>query len=232
MSDTLKKLFRRIQQGVGDLEDALRGDRDERLLDQDIRDTDQALYQARAEANSLKAMRLVAEAAAATARAPLEPWRAEITQLLERHRASKARERAAELLHARARAEELEQQAAELLAAERQLLHVIEQLEAKLRRLKHQLGIVRAAASIQRAQAAVAQRQDTPEAYPEGAQAAAQRARERMRAGTATDAQGTAKPQRAPTRESQIQALLDDLAPAPPAEKAPRARKAAPRKRP
>lgn len=219
MSDTLKKLFKRFQQGVGDLEDALQGDRAERLLDQDIRDTDQALYQARNDANGLKALRITTDTAADTERERATALRAEIAGLLDGRRppSAKVRERAAALLDADARAVELARQGEQLHAAERQLLHLIEQLEAKLRRIKHQLGILRAATSIQRAQAAVAQRQSTPDAHPEVAQAAARRVRERAHEPAPhPPASKARKPVSA--RESDIDALLEALAPPIPAQ--------------
>lgn len=230
MSDTLKSLFERIKQGVGDLEDALHGDRIERLLDQDIRDTDQALYQARNDANNIKVQRITAKTAADTEGARVAALRAEIAGTLDRRRAptAKARERAAVLLQATAKAAELARQVEDLLAAERQLLHLVEQLEAKLRRIKHQLGIVRATTSIQRAQAAVAQRQPTPEVHPEVAQAAAQRVRKRVRERgqdalvVSAPLPKTRKP--SPVRESEIDALLKELAPSTAAPGATRSR--------
>lgn len=234
MSDTLKSLFERIKQGVGDLEGALHGDRIERLLDQDIRDTDQALYQARNDANSIKAQRITAETAADTEGARVAALRAEIAGTLDRRRAptAKARERAAVLLQATARAAELARQVEDLLAAERQLLHLVEQLEAKLRRIKHQLGIVRATTSIQRAQAAVAQRQPTPEVHPEVAQAAAQRVRKRVseRGQDASVSASSPKTRKSsPVRESEIDALLKELAPPASAPGATRSRATTPK---
>lgn len=215
MSDTLKRLFKRVQQEVGDLEDALLGDRVERLLDQDIRDTDQALHRARDDANGIKAQRIAAETAADIEQARVAALRAEITDLLGRGRLSKAksRERATVLLDAAAKASEIATQADELLAAERQLLHLIEQLEARLRRIKHQLGTARAATSIQRAQAAVAQRQPTPDVHPEVAQAAAQRVRERSQESPAKPPSSKIR-KSASARELEIDALLEELAPA------------------
>jgi hypothetical protein len=61
---------------------------------------------------------------------------------------------------------------------------VLEQGEYQLRRLKHQVDILRASASLQQAQASVARRQsaDTT-AHPEPAMAPARRARQRKAAG-------------------------------------------------
>ncbi len=212
MSEILNKLFKRVQQGVGDIEDAVLGVRAERLLDQDIRDTDQALHQARSDANAIKAERVASEAAADAENGHVTSLRAEITDLLDRRRASKARELAIVLLDATDKAAELARQREELLGSERQLTHLIEQLEDKLRRTKHQFGILRAATSIQRAQAAVAQRQPTPDAHPEVAQAAAQRARKRAQ-------EPAKKPPSSRTRKSasvramELEALLETLAP-------------------
>lgn len=223
--DILNKLFKRIQQGVGDIEDAVLGDRVERLLDQDIRDTDQALHQARSDANAIKAQRVVSEAAADAEGIRVAALRAEITDLLDRRRRSKAREQAIVLLDATAKAAELARQGKDLRAAERQLMHLIEQLEDKLRRIKHQLGTLRAAISIQRAQAAVARRQPTPDAHPEVAQAAAQRVRERTQEPVTKFASSKAR-KSASARELEIEALLGELAPPTPAPSAARSRSA------
>lgn len=184
MPDSLVHLFRRIQNGVGELGDALLGDRAERALDQDIRATDDALRTARADAAALKAKRIGSEDAVRSVREQAREREAEIAALLARRRKTAAREQAALLLDIRHRLAELEVQATEDAQAEERLAHLAEQLEHRLRRLKHQLGTLRASVSIQRAQEAVAKRGNEP-AQPEPAQAARKRAGGN-RAGAAT----------------------------------------------
>ena len=60
---------------------------------------------------------------------------------------------------------------------------MLEQGEYQLRRLKHQVDILRASASLQQAQASVARRQSAHAAHPEPAMAPAQRARQRKAGG-------------------------------------------------
>ena len=60
MPDTLKTLFKRIQEGMEGVADAVLGDRAERLLDEEIRAIDDALHGARGEHAAAKA-RLVLE---------------------------------------------------------------------------------------------------------------------------------------------------------------------------
>lgn len=219
MTDGLRHLFRRLQDGVGELGDALLGDRAERALDQDIRNTDEALRDARAGAAVLKAKRIGSEDRVRDARARLREDEAEIAALLARRRKTAARERALALLDARQRLADLEAQAASDAQAEERLLHLADQLEHRLRRLKHQLGALRASASIRRAQEAVARREHGATAQPEPAQAA------RKRAGNAQPGPATRRkrPSRAPApADDAVDALLralDPHAPRPSARK-------------
>ena len=69
-----------------------------------------------------------------------------------------------------------------LQVREAELVHVLEQGEHQLRRLKHQVDTLRASASLQQAQASVARRRSTETAHPEPALVPAQRARQRRAA--------------------------------------------------
>lgn len=209
MSDSLKQLFRRLQDDVGELGEALFGDRMERVLDQEIREVDQALHRARDDAAAIKAQRIAAQDALRTAQARLLQAEAEAAALLATRKRAPAREKAALIVEYRAALDELQRQAAEHADAEEQLAHLVGQLEHKLRRLKHQLGTLRATASIQRAQAAVAQR-SAGAPHPETAQAPASRARARKDKPAATaSARRNATP--ADPRDSAIDEVLRGL---------------------
>ena len=208
MSDSLKKLFRRLQDDVGELGEALFGDRMERVLDQDIREVDQALHRARDDAAAIKAQRIAAQDAARAGQARVLQLEAEAAALLAGRKRAAAREQAARILDMRTALDELQRQAAEHADHEERLSHLVGQLEHKLRRLKHQLGTLRATASIQRAQAAVAQR-SAGAPHPETAQAPATRARAQ---GGRTSAGATARDTPTPDpREAAIDQVLHGL---------------------
>lgn len=210
MPDTLKTVFKRIQDGVAELGDALLGDRIERALDQDIREVDQALHVARHDAATIKAGRIRAEQLvqeSTLARAQLED---EISALLRRRRKTAAREKAARLVVLAERIGELEMEAGDALRSEARINHLVEQLEHKLRRIKHQLGTLRATTSIQRAQAAVAKRQSADAQHPESAQAPARRLRNRANRAATPGAGRKSNTVSAP-REQAIDQIIESL---------------------
>ena len=187
MADLLKSLFKRIQDGASELDDAIHGDRIERGLDHDIRAIDLQLHQARNDAAGIKAQRITREDEAKRAKAAIATCEAEVADLLSRRRSSQARTRAAHAVALQDEHAVLQRECKELKEKEAEFAQLIAQLEHKLRRAKHQLGTLRAAAGIQRAQAAVAQLQPGPSPHPESAQVSAQRARQRAAKGTQGD---------------------------------------------
>jgi len=211
MTDALRKIFRRLQDGVGELGDALLGDRAERALDLEIRDIDQALHAARDDAAEIKARRVRAGDLAAESRQARGQLEDEVAALLRRRRKTAAREQAVRLVEIGERIAELDLQVAEAQRAEQQIHHLIEQLEHRLRRAKHQVGTLRAAASIQRAQAAVARRQAVDAQHPESALAPANRLRNRGGADGTRETDG--KSNKVPTpREQAIDQVMERLA--------------------
>jgi len=209
--DALKKVFKRIQEGVGELGDALLGDRIERAFDQDIRDVDQALRMARDDAASIKARRIRAEELAQETRSSLGQLEGEVSTLLRQRRKSAAREKAGLLVAMGERIVELDLQVQGARHSEQYINHLIEQLEHKLRRIKHQVGTLRAAASIQRAQAAVAKRRTIDAQHPEPAQAPAKRLRGRVQGATAPD-MGSKSNKVSLPREQAIEQVIERLA--------------------
>ncbi len=179
MADLLKTLFKSIQDGASELGDAIHGDRIERGLDNDIREIDLQLHQVRNDAAAMKAQRIVREEQAKRTKASIATSEAEVAGLLSRRRNSQAREKAARAVALQGEHAVLQHECKELKDKEVEFADLIAQMEHKLRRAKHQLGTLRAASGIQRAQAAVAKLQPGPEPYPESAQISAQRARQR-----------------------------------------------------
>ncbi len=179
MAELLKTLFKRIQDGASELGDAIHGDRIERDLDHDIRAIDLHLHQARSDAATIKAQRIAKEDESKRAKACVATTESEVADLLSRRRNSQARAKAAQAIALQGEHAVLQRESKQLKDNEGELAQLIVQLEHKLRRAKHQLGTLRAASGIQRAQAAVASLQPGPAPYPESAQASAMRARQR-----------------------------------------------------
>ena len=179
MAELLKSLFKRIQEGASELGDAIHGDRIERELDNDIRAIDLHMHQARSDAATTKAQRITREEEAKRAKINIATLEAEVTDLLSRRRSSQARAKAARAVALQDEHAALQRECKELKGKEAEFAQLIVQFEDKLRRAKHQLGTLRAASGLQRAQAAVAKLQPGPAPYPESAQVSAQRARQR-----------------------------------------------------
>ena len=179
MAELLKTLFKRIQDGASELGDAIHGDRIERELDNDIRTIDLHLHQSRNDAATIKAQRITRENEAKQAKASIAGTEAEIADLLARRCNGEARAKAARAVALQDEYATLQRECKELKGKEVEFADLIAQLEHKLRRAKHQLGTLRAASGLQRAQAAVAKLQPGPAPYPESAQVSAQRARQR-----------------------------------------------------
>ena len=179
MPDTLKTLFKRIQEGMEGLAGAVMGDRAERLLDEEIRAVDDALHGARGEHAAAKARRIASEQHQAALAARISEREAKVEAALRQSRATQARKAADEVVHLQTERGQRMTEGQELATQERQFAHVVEQLEGRLRRLKHQLDILRASNSLQRAQATVARRQPGDAQYPEPAFASAARMKQR-----------------------------------------------------
>lgn len=179
MAELLKTLFKRIQDGASELGDAIHGDRIERGLDSDIREIDLHLHETRNDASTTKAHRIAREDEAKRTRASITACETDVADLLARRRSSQARAKAAQAVALQDQYAVLQLECKELKGKEIEFAGLIAQLEQKLRRAKHQLGTLRAASGIQRAQAAVAKLQPGPAPYPESAQVSAQRAQQR-----------------------------------------------------
>ncbi|UOV04158.1 PspA/IM30 family protein [Pseudoxanthomonas sp. F37] len=209
MPDTLKTLFRRIQEGMEGLTGAILGDRAERLLDQEIRAIDDALHGARGEHAGAKARRVANEQHQAALTTRIGETEASVEAALRQGRATQARSAAEDVVRLQAERSQRMEEGQALATHERQFAHVVEQLEGRLRRLKHQLDILRASNSLQRAQATVARRQPGEALYPEPAFASAARMKSRR---APARAGGTGIPGKGKSRKSDAdpaQAVLD-----------------------
>ena len=207
MPDTLKTLFKRIQEGMEGLAGAVMGDRAERLLDEEIRAVDDALHGARGEHAAAKARRVASEQHQAALAARIGEMEAKVEAALRQSRATQARKAADEVVQLQAERRQRAAESQQLATQERQFAHVVEQLEGRLRRLKHQLDILRASNSLQRAQATVARRQPGDLLYPEPAFASAARMKQRRAPTPASSAAGEGKGKK--NAADPAQAVLD-----------------------
>ena len=207
MPDTLKTLFKRIQEGMEGLAGAVMGDRAERLLDEEIRAVDDALHGARGEHAAAKARRVANEQHQAALATRIGETEAKVESALRQGRTTQARAAADDVVRLQAQRSQRLEEGHELAAQERQFQHVVEQLEGRLRRLKHQLDILRASNSLQRAQATVAKRQPGDALYPEPAFASAARMKQRRAPVLGSGSSGPGK--RTKAAGDPAQAVLD-----------------------
>ncbi|MBD9470498.1 PspA/IM30 family protein [Pseudoxanthomonas sp. PXM01] len=207
MPDTLKTLFKRIQEGMEGLAGAVMGDRAERLLDEEIRTIDDALHGARGEHATAKARRVANEQHQAALAVRIGETEAKVETALRQGRATQARAAADDVVRQQAERSQRAEEGQDLTVHERQFAHVVEQLEGRLRRLKHQLDILRASNSLQRAQATVARRQPGDALYPEPAFASAARMKRRRAPAQGSGATSPDKHQK--TNADPAQAVLD-----------------------
>ena len=207
MPDTLKTLFKRIQEGMEGVADAVLGDRAERLLDEEIRAIDDALHGARGEHAAAKARRVANEQHQAAITARIGEAEARVETALKQGRVTQARTAADQVVHLEAERSQRMHEGHVLGTQERQFAHVVEQLECRLRRLKHQLDILRASNRLQRAQATVARRQPGDALYPEPAFASAARMKQRRVPIEGTSVTGQRKHRK--TADDPAQAVLD-----------------------
>ena len=183
MASLLAQWLARLGEDVAGVSDALFGDRVERQLDQDIRGIDDALHRTRADIAATKARRIVAGQREQELRTHMTELTTQAEQALRARKRTQAREVAERIVALQALRDEQHAHAKSLLDQEAGLAHALEQGEYQLRRLKHQVDILRASASLQQAQASVARRQSAHAGHPEPAMAPAQRARQRKAGG-------------------------------------------------
>ena len=175
MSSPIKRLVSTVRGGVAELGSAVFGDKAMRLLDEQIRDTGDALHLAKADLDTAKARRIHAENSANTIRAELAQHEAAVAAQLAGNKTRQARQAAAAVVSVEARLQEAKTVSADHQRIEAQLALAVQQLQDQLRRLHHQADLLRATDSLQRAQASVARRQPGPEPHPEPATASAHR---------------------------------------------------------
>lgn len=153
------RMFGRVRDHLVELGESIAGNQAQRELDEEIRDTDMRLRELRASLATLQARRITTQERIDGTIASILQREAQALASLEAGKATLARDVAAEIVqleHIRddeqAFVQQLEQQAA-------QLRILLEQGENSLRRLQHQLDVLRTAEAVQRAQEIIAGRQ-------------------------------------------------------------------------
>lgn len=174
---TLARIFDRVRGQLAELGESIAGNLAQRELDEDIRTTDARLRELRAGLASLHAKRIGAQERIDVAVAAILQREAQALAALEVGEDALAHEVAAAIV-------QLEETCSDELAFMQQLAqqatqmrHLVEQAENALRRLQHQLDVLRAAETVQRAQETVAGRHSGEVSLPQTAVESLLRAR-------------------------------------------------------
>jgi len=197
------RMFGRVRDHLVELGESIAGNQAQRELDEEIRDTDMRLRDLRASLASLQARRITTQERIDATIATILQREAQALASLEAGKAALAREVAAEIVQLeqvrddeQAFLAELEQQAA-------QLRTLLEQGGNTLRRLQHQLDVLRTAEAVQRAQEIIAGRQHA--AMPQTAVESLLRARQQDAVGE-RDAASPAPAPGNPELDAQLEA--------------------------
>lgn len=173
--DGASKIWQRFLSAAGELGEVVLGDRMEAKLDQEIRMTDLEIKRTRDEEQAAKARRVNAKSQADGAKREQEQIEQDIAKLLRGRRKSQAHVKAVEAARLAGDAMEWERQAQLAGDEQARMAQTVEHLLRRLALLKQQMGSLKAAANLQRTQAAIMSAEGT---LPDTAQAAARRLRQ------------------------------------------------------
>lgn len=165
----LSALFKQAWASMSEVGSQLLGDPQERALDAQLRENDEALSQCRAELASCRAQRLVTDERVAELGASIRAGEAQCASLLQRRRKSAAEAAALEVAKLQLRWQQEKHYLAELEAQCAKLRGLIETGEDNVRRLKQSLGLLRTSRNLRQAQAAIATEQPDGVQHPESA---------------------------------------------------------------
>lgn len=162
-SNIWSKLLTSLRGGGHELGEAWIDSRALRILDQEIRDCDLDLRQSRESLAHLLARHTLAERALAELSEKIAEYEGYALKALEGGDEPLAREVADKIVQLESRRDDDERHLRELAASAAELRKAVAMAEGNIRRLKQQLDTVKATESVQRAQAAVAQRYAGPQ---------------------------------------------------------------------
>lgn len=154
----LARLFERARAEFAGLGEALAGNHAQRIIDQEIRETDALLHGWRQELDALQARRYVARERADAVANAIEEREAQAVLALQAGDPALARDVAAAIVLLETQRDEENARVSDFDANIAQMRRVVSQSENTLRRLRHQFDTLRATESVQRAQEAVARR--------------------------------------------------------------------------
>lgn len=152
------KLIDALRGGLGEAGDTLVDGQALRILEQGIRDADQALHQAREALADVMARQRLAEERAAQCQAKVDAYEGDALKALENGNEAQAREVAEKIAELEAQQQRERDQADGFGAQVVRLRKAITQAEADIHHLKQQVDTAKATESVQRAQQAVAPR--------------------------------------------------------------------------
>lgn len=173
----LKQMLKRAQEDWQDIGDTLLGDHAQRLLDDEIRNADDALRDLRNTVLNAKANLFTSDEHRQALQRSIAGHEEQAAKALQRRNLPLARDIALQIAGLERELSDTQQQIARTQSHIAQLQHLVLQGEGKLRRLKHQLDTIRISESLQRAQGAVRERHDGSGAAPRGALDLLKRAR-------------------------------------------------------
>lgn len=155
-----QRLVKAVRGGVNELGEAIVDTQALRILDQEIRDNDAELHRTRATLAETMARCKVAQERLAAANASLDTYESYARKTLKAGEDTLLREIAAKIAVIEIERDDHAGQVRGYADSIAHLRKVVAQLETSIKRLKQQVDTVRATESVQRAQAAVAQRRE------------------------------------------------------------------------
>ncbi|MGY3266328.1 PspA/IM30 family protein [Lysobacter sp. HA35] len=173
----ISRLVGRVREQLVELGESLAGLQAERALDDRIRAADDQLRDWRGSLAEFRARQLAAKERHDATVATILQREAQAAVALQAGQDALATEVAAEIDRLEQARDDEAELMAQLDACIAQMTPLVEQGERQLRRLRHQLDVLRAAQAVQRAQDAVAERSEGEDARPRTALDSLQRAR-------------------------------------------------------
>ena len=183
----LARIFGRVREQLAELTESIAGNQAQRELDEEIRGIDARVRELRVGLASLQAKRVTAQERVEVAIASILQREAQAMATLEAGKDALAREVAAAIVQLEQVRDDEQGFVIQLDAQIAQMRQLVEHGENSLRRLQHQLDVLRAAETVQRAQETIAGRQPGEMPLPQTAVESLLRARRQQ---TATDAPG------------------------------------------
>ena len=183
--NAFSRMFGRVREQLAELGESIVGKQAQRELDEDIRETDTHLRELRASLAAVQARRVTAQERLDAVIASILQREAQALASLEAGKSALARDVAAAIVLLEQSRDDEQGFLVQLDEQAMQLRFLIEQGENSLRRLQHQLDVLRTAETVQRAQEIIAGRQQGPSALPQTAVESLLRARQQQPASEA-----------------------------------------------